>query len=225
VPKFWVGARPIVASVLALVVVGACVTVSGPATSSPGLPTVPAAVSLPPIPTIAIPTLPPIPSITIPSFEVPSFELPSFELPSFELPSFAIPSFEVPSFAVPSIGAGNGECSILSTAAANAATGTTWTLADASITNQCTFIDSTFAGKVTGFNLRRGTGESIATGKLVERAGQDMTVAGHTAFWGPGLHQLYVDLGGDTLVILLVSSDDAASLDLAQKLATAILAQ
>jgi len=133
------------------------------------------------------------------------------------------PSIVVPSIVVPSLGVG-GDCAILSTANANAATGMTWTLAGTDA-NTCTFVDATLSGATSGFNLRRGTGESIATARLLEANGQDLTVAGHAAFWGPLLHQLYLDLGGDTLVILFVTSDDAGALDLGQKLATAYLAQ
>ena len=221
-PKLWIGARPIVASVLALVIFGACVTVSAPASSGPGAQTPPpVGVSLPPIPSIAIPSIA-IPSIVIPSIAIPSIVIPSIVIPSIVIPSIVIPSIAIPSIEAPSLGVG-GDCSILSTAKANAATGISWTFAD-STANNCTFVDATFAGAVSGFNLRKGTGESISTGKLVEPNGQDLTVAGHAAFWGPSFHQLYVDLGGDTLVILVVTSDDAAGLDLAQKLANAIFA-
>ena len=219
-PRLWTGARPLVAAVLALAVFGACVTVSGPAASGP-------AVSLPPIPTVALPsiTIPTIaiPSVAVPSVAVPSISAPSITAPSIVAPSIVAPSIVVPSIVVPSLGVG-GDCAILSTANANAATGMTWTLAGTDA-NTCTFVDATLSGATSGFNLRRGTGESIATARLLEANGQDLTVAGHAAFWGPLLHQLYVDLGGDTLVILFVTSDDAGALDLGQKLATAYLAQ
>ena len=219
-PRLWTGARPLVAAVLALAVFGACVTVSGPAASGP-------AVSLPPIPTVALPsiTIPTIaiPSVAVPSVAVPSISAPSITAPSIVAPSIVAPSIVVPSIVVPSLGVG-GDCAILSTANANAATGMTWTLAGTDA-NTCTFVDATLSGATSGFNLRRGTGESIATARLLEANGQDLTVAGHAAFWGPLLHQLYLDLGGDTLVILFVTSDDAGALDLGQKLATAYLAQ
>ena len=224
-PRLWTGARPLVAAVLALAVFGACVTVSGPAASGP-------AVSLPPIPTVALPsiTIPTIaipsvavPSVAVPSVAVPSISAPSITAPSIVAPSIVAPSIVAPSIVVPSLGVG-GDCAILSTANANAATGMTWTLAGTDA-NTCTFVDATLSGATSGFNLRRGTGESIATARLLEANGQDLTVAGHAAFWGPLLHQLYLDLGGDTLVILFVTSDDAGALDLGQKLATAYLAQ
>ncbi len=178
-PKFWAGVRPIAASVLALVVFGACVTVSAPASSGPGLPTLPPGVSLPPIPSISIP----------------SIAIPSLSIPSIAIPSIAIPSVEIPSFGIPSLGVG-GDCAVLSIAKADAATGINWTLADAGTANNCTFVDASLSGTVSGFNVRKGTKETIATAKLVDPAGQDMTVAGHAAFWGPSFHQLYVDLGG-----------------------------
>jgi hypothetical protein len=217
VPKFWVGARPIAASVLALVVAGACVTVSAPAASAPGVPTLPPGVSIPPIPSFAIP------SISIPSISIPSIAIPSISIPSLNLPSLAIPSFEIPSIGVPSIDAGGGDCSILSTAKAIAATGVNWTLAPG---GTCTYIDATGSQPVSGFNLRMGSAsDTIATAKLIDPNGQDLSVAGHAAFWGPTFHQLYVDLGGSTLVILFITSDNAAALDLAQKLANAYFAQ
>jgi hypothetical protein len=206
VPKFWVGARPIATSVLALVVAGACVSVSAPATSAPGVPTLPAGVSIPPIPSISIP----------------SIAIPSIAIPSIAIPSIAIPSLAIPSIGVPSLDAG-GDCAILSTAKAIAATGINWTLAPG---GTCTYIDAAGSQPVSGFNLRMGSAsDTIATAKLIDPNGQDLTVAGHAAFWGPAFHQLYVDLGGSTLVILFITTDSTAALDLAQKLANAYFAQ
>jgi hypothetical protein len=214
VPKLWIGARPIAASVLALAVVGACVTVSGPAATSP-------VATLPPIPTVAVPSIT-IPTIAVPSIAVPSLAAPSIA-PSIVAPSIVPPSLVAPSIVAPSLGAG-GDCPILSTAAANAATGIAWTFAGSDATS-CTFVDATFSTANSTFNIRKGTGETIATARVIDTAGKDLTIAGHPAFWGPLFHQLYVDLGGDTLVILIPTTDDAAGFDLAQKLANAYFAQ
>jgi hypothetical protein len=197
--------------VVALVVFGACVTVSAPAISGPGVATLPPGVSILPIPSIAIP-----------SIAIPSIAIPSIAIPSIAIPSIAIPSLAIPSIGVPSLGTG-GDCSILSSAKANAATGITWTFASET-PGACTFIDTTFSTPISTFNVRNGTSETIATAKLIDAAGTDLNVAGHAAFWGPLFHQLYVDLGGDTLVILIPTTDNAAGLELAQKVANAYFA-
>ena len=228
--------RPVIASVLALLLAGACISVTAPASGGPGATTAgqPTSVAVPTVnvPSVAIPTVPvpsvAIPTISVPSVALPSIALPSFALPSFALPSFELPSFQLPSFALPTPVAGGGTCSIISAEEMATVAGQAFSLVASGTPTNCTFIgDFSGSSNITGLNGRTGSGETIEVGKLIAPGGQDIQISGHNAYWGAafGGGLLYVDLGnGDTLVVQIVTATDIeAAKGVAVKIAEAVL--
>jgi hypothetical protein len=128
-------------------------------------------------------------SVTIPSF------------PPVNIPSFSIPSFSIPSFSIPSIvpGGQGAACSLVTQDEAAGVYGGPVTLTSGT-DNTCTITSNSDALK--SVVIRTGTGETIATAKLITSNGQDLTVAGLPAYYGELLGGiLYVEKNGQDLVL------------------------
>ncbi len=120
--------------------------------------------------------------------------------------------------------AGGGDCALISAAKVTSIVGSTMTVQDSKPDN-CTFLgDFTSQSGFGGLNVRTGSGETISAAKTVWGGGQDLTVAGHPAYWAPGVTALYVDLGGgNSMVVQIVGGDATKDLDVAQKIAVAMI--
>jgi hypothetical protein len=152
---------------------------------------------------VKIPTIPPIPSFSIPSFDIPS----GLDIPTPDPNQ--------------SIDPNAAACKLLTAAEVQAALGNPVTVTD-SATDSCTYTASNTFATV---NVRFETGDLTAARILLGDTAKDVTINGMPGLSGVfiGSPLVYVQRGGNQLVVqgVLVGSDDASVAKIVQLATTA----